>query len=122
MKLENKKAEAFFQNWKKKDWRKMHVACQITWKDGEGNTAEALEAMFGKTDLLQFKVSEEILTSSNSGLLVRLPTSIVTKNILGKVQTKVGFVTLVREIGVRTPSKKGTWGVNPISALRGVEQ
>lgn len=111
------KAKEFFECWKTKDWQRMYCTCQITWREDKRNTVQYLFELY-PADLLQFTLGMKVHSSSDSGLLVRIPFTTVM-HLGGNITTKSGLVVMVKEIGAYIPSKKGTWGVNPISVLRG---
>lgn len=109
------KLKEFLDNWKNKDWEAMFAACQMTWK--ENNKVQALIDLY-PADLVQFAIQDKIQSSSEYGLLVRISFNTVT-HFHGQIQTRARLAVVVKEIKAYTPSRKGIWGVNPISILRG---
>lgn len=98
-----------------RDWEAMYAACQITWK--ESNEIKILMDLY-PSELIQFTIQDTIQSSSEYGLLVRVPFTAVM-HFRGQIQSRAGLAVLVKEIKAYTPSRKGIWGVNPISTLRG---
>jgi len=103
----------------KKEWEEALNWCQITWKKTTDEPIEMLKQYF-----YDYEVYECIyIKRSYSAKDINQD---VICDIITMLQVKIKGVTvkrkfrprLIKEMDVRKPDINGTWGVNPISALK----
>ncbi|MHC1583295.1 MAG: hypothetical protein ACXQTM_01465 [Methanosarcinales archaeon] len=104
----------FLISWQKKDWDRMVEATEITWRSGEKNPAEMLEAWYGFKDLLGAEITKQSINSDVSADI----TATVYYRFGSKIEKKAITARVIREVAPYTPSSNGEWGVNPVSTLR----
>ena len=99
----------FLRAWQKQNYSKMYDLCQITWKSKHNRSK--LKSMLHKR-IVGFEI-QSIDVNPN------VPT-VADISVKVKISGKVKHLTIrmIQEVGVRMSSVKGTWGVNPISALK----
>jgi len=103
--------EAYLKAWKDKDFDKMFELCQLTWKDGK--KVIGLKNFIGINDLADYKI---ISSTTKSSVLRVFAVELYFTN-------GSAFAAVVNVICEDAPYKTatfGTWGVNPVSALKPV--
>ena len=108
----------FLECWKNRQFKKMIEFLQITWKsehEKKGTDIKDLlkESLFGFKELICF----EIKAIQPQGIFVDIEV-IIKYKFQEKTFTKKIKPRIICETEPYQPSEKGTWGVNPISALR----
>jgi len=108
----------FLECWKKENFKRMVKFVQITWKSDHmerGNDPkEILENLYGHKKLVYFEIKNRKQTQE---VFVDIEVIIKYKSQMG-IFTKKIIPRIICEIESYQPSKEGTWGVNPIGALR----
>jgi len=107
----------FFYAFKERNPDKMLEVCQKTWKS-KPKAREKLELWFGTLFLKGMKITE-IKRISDTVYDVTARVGIKPRK---QQQSLVTLVTgrVICESHPYTPSKMGTWGVNPLSVLKGL--
>ena len=108
----------FLECWKNEHFKKMVEFVQITWKSDHierGNKPkEILEELYGGKKLIYFEIKSRKDTQE-----VFVDIEVVIKyKILKLIFTKKIIPRIICETGPYQANKNGTWGVNPIGALR----
>lgn len=112
----------FLECWKKKNFKKMVQFVQITWKsdhiERRNNPKEILRNLYGKKKLMYFEIKsrkkiQEVFVDIEVIIKYKLPEGNFIKKIIPRI---------ICENGPYEASKDGTWGVNPIGALREINQ
>lgn len=93
------------------EWEKMIDLCQPTWTDGmtEEQITDFLASIYGLYTIIKWTKIEQI---ENASCRKRFKVEIETTEGLFLMRPNV-----ICEIGPFKPSAKGTWGINPISAM-----
>lgn len=104
----------FLYSWQKQDWNSMANYAQKTWRSGQENPADMLEAWFGFKDLMGAEITGKTVTSN-----VAVDFSVTIRYGFGsQVKSKSITARVIREDAPYSTSPYGEWGVNPSSALR----
>ncbi|MCP4049962.1 MAG: hypothetical protein GY730_04570, partial [bacterium] len=103
----------FLISWKKKDWDRMSSFTQKTWRSKQKDSTEMLEAWYGFKELLGAKIVKKN-TASNVSTDI---TAIIYYVVGSEIETKTITAKVICEIAPYKVSKKGKWGVNPVSTL-----
>lgn len=104
----------FLYSWQKQDWNKMVSHTQKTWRSGQENPADMLEAWFGFKGLMGAEITGKTVTSN-----VAVDFSVTIHYGFGsQVKSKSITARVIREDAPYSTSPYGDWGVNPSSALR----
>jgi hypothetical protein len=105
----------FLESWKAQDWIKMAKHCQLTWRSGQKNPSSLLDAWFGMKVLEDYEVRQGSISSPEA--TATDVTAIIAYRFLDEINYKEIHAKVIRENRPYSPSTKGAWGVNPISAL-----
>jgi len=108
----------FLDCWKEGNFMKMVDFVQITWKSDhieKGNEPkEILENLYGHKKLIYFEIKDRNLTQE-----VFVDIRVIIKyKFQDKIFIKKITPRIICEKDAYQPSNEGTWGVNPIGALR----
>jgi len=118
----------FLSAWEQKDYDAMFKLCQITWVQTTDNAQQWLIDTFSQMDLKRFEIrrsqsahknERDKAKVNNSENLVYVYVK-VRIFIVGKLVNSEFPIVTIRESAPYTPDVNGTWGANPISALRAV--
>ncbi len=108
----------FLDCWKNGNFKKMANFVQITWKSDhveKGNEPkEILKNLYGYKKLIYFEIKNRKETQEvfvDIGVIIKY-------KLLNKIYVKKIIPRIICEIEAYQPSNEGTWGVNPIGALR----
>ena len=108
----------FLDCWKEKNFKKMVDFVQITWKSDHterGNEPkEILKNLYGHKKLIYFEIKNR---KSTQEVFVDIRV-IIKYKFLNKIFVKKIIPRIICEIEAYQLSNEGTWGVNPIGALR----
>lgn len=115
--------EKFFQSWMQKDWQQLQQHCQRTWLARlKCAPVTGLQLLLGPRVVLQTWAISKVDHISDAGVAVTVGYTYIPQ-FIGKdfaslkPRNQTARVMVVCETAPRTPDPKGTWGVNPISAL-----
>lgn len=110
--------------WVSCDWQAMFEKTQLTWQSN--NDAGELKQLVSDMQLLDARIEDEVPISGLKNSLVRdISVTLEYKIPFNKKGPKNQTITrnivvrLIKETAPFKASDAGTWGVNPISALRG---
>ena len=103
------------QDWKNQNWQQMVTVSQKTWVSDQSDPAGALESQFGFKTLKGFKITG---TSPVSSVMTDVTFLVYYEATTNQIDEKQITARVIKESAAETPSTQGTWGVNPISALR----
>jgi len=111
-----KTLENFLTCWKDRNFSKMVKFTQITWRTEKGNKAakQFLKDFYGIKKLIFFEIknrkqTHEVFVDIEVIIKYKRPSGIFNKKFTARI---------ICEIEPYQASKNGTWGVNPIGALR----
>jgi len=104
----------FLTAWRDEDWDRMAEFTQITWRSGEENPAELLEAQYGFKDLLGAEMVRKEEWGSDAA--VKIIATIYYR--IAQVEKKTITAMVICETEPYTTDPEGKWGVNPLSTLR----
>lgn len=101
--------------WKAGDWARMVASTQLTWRDTTNDPAKRLQSQYEIRRLL----GAEITGREHADFPAMVDVSLrITYSVGSEVETQETTYRVIRETGPYEPSAdRGTWGVNPISAL-----
>lgn len=105
----------FLSAWQRKDYEAMFKFCQSTWVKTTENAQQWLNDTFSQMDLKQFQIRSSRSAVNLAYVHIKVRFIIEEKTI----NSEFPIVT-IRESAPYTPDVNGTWGVNPISALKAV--
>ncbi len=103
--------EAYLEAWKNKDYEKMFELCQLTWKEGKKEVG--LKNFLGINYLADYKIISSTIQNSVKRLF-----AVELYFTSGYALSSV--VNVICEAAPYKPATYGTWGVNPVSALKPV--
>lgn len=118
----------FLSAWQRKDYEAMFKLCQSTWVKTTENAQQWLIDTFSQMDLKRFEIhhsnnatKKEKILNTNTILGNLVYVHIKVKFIIEEKTINSEFpIVTIRESAPYTPDVNGTWGVNPISALKAV--
>lgn len=105
----------------KKDWEEALKWCQITWKETTDEPIEMLKQYFYDHEAYECIYIKRSNTEKERDLNPDTVCDIITMlqvKIKGVIVKRKFRPRLIKETGIRKPDANGTWGVNPISALK----
>lgn len=106
----------FLECWKKRNFKKMVEFTQITWQSDKGEDAKKfLKDFYGIKKLIFFEIKDRITTQE---IFVDIWVIIKYRLLNSEIRKKRITARIICETGAYQPNKDGTWGVNPIGALK----
>lgn len=112
---------AWLESWKARDWKRMLSHCQLGWKAMASHDTTWLEGMLGRGRLVWWEIVETKLNSSQVFAIVTVRVRIGS-DLETSTEEAVIRPTVIRESAAGKARADGHWGVNPISALKGLSQ
>jgi len=107
----------------RKDYKFALDYCQITWRETTDNPIEMLKQYFDEMNIKECIYIKRSNTEKKRGLNPDVVCDIITMLKIGiDGVTRKYRPRLIKEIGIRQPRKDGTWGVNPISAIKLIKE
>jgi hypothetical protein len=104
----------YLASWKAKNWTGMLASTQITWRETTDDPASRLESQYEIKNLL----GAEILGREDAAPAMVDVSVRISYSAGSNVQTIEDTFRVIRETGAYEPDAgRGTWGVNPISAM-----
>jgi len=111
----------FLQAWQDRDFEGMLDYCQKYWVEGNSDPLNEIKVRFEPFFIdcvLYIQDSERNDTNGLNTDIVRDLLALIEINYEGKKLKKKFVPRLIKENDSCCPSVSGTWGVNPVSALR----
>ncbi len=109
----------FLKCWQKRNFKKMIEFTQLTWKLEKGKDAKQfLRDFYGIKNLIYFDILKEKTPSGFEVGIVKDIEIFIKYKLPNGIQKKKITARIICEAGPYQASKDGTWGMNPIGALR----
>ena len=112
-------ATNFLKCWKKRNFKKMIEFTQLTWKSDKGESAkDFLENVYGFKRLIHFEILKEKTPPEFSEAIVKDIEIFIKYKLSNEIRNKKITARAICESAPYEANKNGTWGINPIGALR----
>lgn len=114
-----KKLRGFLDAWMVKNWQGMIDNSQLTWVNAHKDAILALQQFLSsvKPKKYEIKTCQDITVTAKD---IDVALSFKMEGVKKKVFHRTITARVVCEEALNKPSVSGTWGVNPISVLRGI--